>query len=560
MPSPAEPVRTGNSLLRERRFAEAVAAYDRAIVAEPADAEAHSQRGFALLALGRNAEALASALRATQVAPQSPAAWIALGAQFSSLKHYELALKAWRSAQRLAPDRPGMAGLLLQAQMLCCDWDGLDALVVTVSAELDGGVDAVHPFYWHAIATSPQSLLQAATNRQRSVVASLPPPASPIAAADPDRRIRIGYLSGELTLSPNGLVMAGVFDHHDRSAFDIIAFDNSRDDGSPLRQRIMRAFTGVIDVRGISDTALAAAIRAENIDIVVDLNGYFGNSRSDALRHRPAPVQVSYLGCPATSGAAHFDYAIADATVVPDDERCWQSEAIVHLPDTYYPTDRQREISHRRFTRADCGLPEHGFVFACFNHCHKILPATFARWMRILGAVDGSVLWLLDANPVATANLRTQAARHGVDPARLIFAPRLSPDEHLARHACAGLMLDTLPYNGHTTTTDALWAGLPVLTLAGSTWPGRVAASVLRALRLPELIMASGDAYERQAIALATRPDALAAIRQRLMEQRLTTPLFDTARFTRRIEAAYRTMHHRRCAGLPPAPIAIARP
>lgn len=557
MSSAAEEIRTGQVLFDARRFAEAVSAFDRAIALAPARADAHSLRGRALLALGRKAEGLASALQATKIDPASAPAWIALGSVFYALRQHELALKAWRSAQRLAPDRPGLSGLILQAQMLCCDWDGLDSLVAAVTAELEAGKDAVHPFYWHAIADSPESLLQAAQNRQRRVAATL---AQPPRFPPPQHggRIRIGYLSGELNLAANGLVMAGVFDHHDRDRFEIIAFDNGGDDGTPLRQRIASAFAQVIDVRSLSDAELAARIRAEAVDILVDLNGYFGNSRSAVLGHRAAPVQVSFLGCPATNGAAEVDYAIADAVVVPEEERQWHSEAVVHLPDTYYPADRQREISDRRFTRTECGLPEDGFVFACFNHCHKILPETFVRWMRILTAVEGSVLWLLDANPVATSNLHAEAARHGVDPARLVFAPRLPPGEHLARHRCADLALDSLPYNGHTTTTDALWAGLPVLTLAGSTWPGRVAASVLQALGLPELVTASAADYEQQAIRLATQPDALAAVREALAARRLTAPLFDTARYTQHLESAYRAMHDRRCQGLAPGPITIA--
>ncbi|WP_337847352.1 tetratricopeptide repeat protein [Sphingomonas sp.] len=560
MPSSARHHDAGHAHFAARRLAEAVTAYDRAIAAEPDRASNHSFRARALLALGRKSEALASALAATRVDPDSAEAWIALGSTFSGLRQYDLSLKAWRRAQRLAPDHPRLPGLLMQAQMLCCAWDDLDALAAAVAARLASGEDAVHPFYWHAIATSPASLLQAARNWQRAAAPRAPdalPAAAEVQPLRADGRIRIGYLSGELNLSPNGLVMAGVFDHHDHAAFEIVAFDNSIDDGSPLRQRIVDSFDRVIDVRALGDAELAAAIRAAGIDIMVDLNGYFGNSRSDALRLRPAPVQVSYLGCPATSGADHFDYAISDAVVVPDADRQWHSEAIVHLPDSYYPTDRQRAIGTRHFTRAECGLPEGRFVFACFNHCHKLLPDSFARWMRILHGVEGSVLWLLDSNRLATANLRAQAQRHGIAADRLVFAPRMAPEDHLSRHRCADLMLDTLPYNGHTTTTDALWAGLPVLTEIGQTWPGRVAASVLRALDLPELIASDGPAYERRAIELAHHPGALAAIRRRLSERRLSAPLFDTARYTRNLEAAYRAMHCRRCEGLPPGPISV---
>lgn len=558
MSSLSQQIRAGKALSDQHRFAEAVAVFDRVIATDPARAAAFSHRGRALLALGRKPEALASAMRATQIDPASASAWATLGAIFSGLRQYDLALKAWRSARRLAPDRPGLAGLVLQAQMMCCDWEGLGELMAAVTQELDAGKDAVHPFYWHAAASSPRSLLQAARNRQQVGAQPLSDPPGFPARAAPDRPIRIGYLSGELNLSANGLVMAGVFDHHDRRAFEITAFDNGGDDGSALRQRIAAAFARIVDIRALSDADLAAAIRSAGIDVLVDLNGYFGRTRSRVMALRPAPVQVSFLGCPATSGVPEVDYAIADAVVVPEEDRRWHSEAIVQLPGTYYPADREREISDRRFTRADCGLPEDGFVFVCFNHCHKLLPETFARWMRILTAVEGSVLWLMAAHPIAAANLRAAAARHGVDPARLVFAPPLPSAEHLARHRCADLALDSLPYNGHTTTTDALWAGLPVLTLRGATWPGRVAASVLLALELPELITASAADYEAQAIMLATRPGTLAQLRRKLADRRLAAPLFDTARYTRQLEAAYRAMHLRRCAGLAPAPITIS--
>lgn len=557
MPSLSQQIRAGQALFAQHRFAEAVAAFDAVIAIDPARAGAFSHRARALLALGHKADALASAMRATQIDPGSASAWAGLGAIFSGLRQFDLALKAWRTARNLAPQRPGLAGLVLQAQMLCCDWDGLDALVATVTEELEAGEDAVHPFFWQAIASTPRSLLQAAQNHQRRIAPALSDPPDFPQRAAPDRPIRIGYLSGELNLSANGLVMAGVFDHHDAREFEIIAFDNGGDDGSPLRQRIAAAFARIVDVRALSDADLAAAIRSEGIDILVDLNGYFGRTRSRVMALRPAPVQVSFVGCPATSGAPEVDYAIADTVVVPDEERQWHSEAIVHMPDSFVPTDRAREISKRRFTRAECELPEKGFVFACFNHSHKLLPETFARWMRILTAVEGSVLWLLAVHPVATSNLRTEAARLGVDPARLVFAPRLPPEQHLARHRCADLALDSLPYNGHTTTNDALWAGLPVLTLRGTTWPGRFAASVLLALDMPELITTAGAEYEAEAIRLATAPGALAQLRDKLAARRLNAPLFDTARYTRQLEAAYRAMHARRCAGLGPGPFAI---
>lgn len=556
MPSAAAYFREGNAHRDARQYALAVTSYDRAIALDADFAPAYSQRGHCLLSLGQRGPALASCAQATVLRPDAAAGWASLGRLFDRVKAPELALKAYRTALLLAPDRADLPGRVLQQQMLCCDWDGIDALVESIERRLEAGVDAVHLFFWQAISDSPHSLLLAAQNHDRSsraIVADEAPFAPPL----PDGRIRIGYVSGELNLAPNGLVMAGVFDHHDRSGFEIIAFDNGHDDGTELRQRIVGTFDRVVDVRAMSDAAMASAIRDAGIDILVNLNGFFGNARSDVFRHHPAPVQVNYLGCPGTMGGFEMDYAIGDATVIPDSERCFYTEKIVHLLDSYYPTDRARPISDRSFSRAECDLPATGFVFCCFNTAHKILPATFARWMHILLGVQGSVLWLLDSHAVATANLRTEAARHGIDPARLIFAPLMSPDEHLARLRCADLFLDTLPYNAHTTATDALWSGLPVLTCMGTTFPGRVAASVLRAMDLPELVTHSPDEYVRRAIELATRPGELEKIRAKLATNRLTTALFDTVRFTRGMEAAYREMHRRRCAGLEPDHFAV---
>lgn len=559
MPTAAGHVKEGNAHRDARQFTAAIASYDRALAIDPFYAEALSQRGLALLASGRKAEALASCARATAHSPDSAAAWIALGELFGGLFQEELALKAYNSARRLAPDRADLPGRILRQKMICCDWDGIATMVTDIEARLESGENAIYPFYWQAISPSPHGQLLAAMNYQRGRPHGRPATLGSVTdSAAPAQRIRIGYISGELNLSPNGLVMAGVFDHHDRERFEIVAFDNGHDDGTPLRRRIMQSFDRVIDVRVLSDIQMADAIRAQHIDIAVDLNGFFGHSRSAALRYRPAPVQISYLGCPGPSGATYFDYLMADASVVPANERHFYTEQIVDLPETYYPTDRQRDISGRVFTRSDCGLPETGFVFCCFNHCHKIQPETFASWMRILALVDGSVLWLLDANPAASANLRREAAGHGVDPARLVFAPRMAADDHLARHRCADLFLDTLPYNAHTTATDALWAGLPVLTCEGTTFAGRVAASLLRAMRLPELIAGARSEYERRAVEFATLPDDLALVRDRLHRHRLTTPLFDTAGFTRHLETAYRMMDLRRRAGLPPDHLVVA--
>jgi predicted O-linked N-acetylglucosamine transferase (SPINDLY family) len=310
----------------------------------------------------------------------------------------------------------------------------------------------------------------------------------------------------------------------------------------------------------LSDAAAAQAIRARGIDILVNLNGYFGSVRQGVFALRPSPVQVNFLGFPGTLGAPYMDYIVADPVVLPPASARWYDEAVVRLPDSYQPTDATRAIAPGPVRRADCGLPERGVVFCCFNNNYKILPEIFAVWMRLLRAVPGSVLWLIEDNPHVAANLRREAALRGVAPERLVFARRLRQPEHLARHRCADLFLDTLPYNAHTTASDALWAGLPLLTCRGTTFPGRVAASLLRSVGLPELVAEDLRDYEARALALARDPARLAALALHLRTRGRQSALFDTQTYVRHLETAFAAMHARHRAGLAPAPIDVGRP
>ena len=301
-------------------------------------------------------------------------------------------------------------------------------------------------------------------------------------------RIRVGYVSGEFRHQATSILMAELFELHDRGRFELFAFDNGMDDGSEIRRRVVAAFDEMVDISRLPDAAAAAAIRARRVDILVDLNGYFGRARQGIFALRPCPIQVNYLGFPGTIGVDYVDYIIADPIVIPPEHRPFYTEKVVHLPETYQVNDRKRRIAERTPTRGEVGLPEAGFVFCCFNNNYKITPTVFDVWMRLLGQVAGSVLWLLEDNPTAARNLRREAQARGIAPERLVFAPRVRLDEHLARHRLADLFLDTLPCNAHTTASDALWAGLPILTALGSAFPGRVAASLLYAAGLPELV------------------------------------------------------------------------
>jgi predicted O-linked N-acetylglucosamine transferase (SPINDLY family) len=326
-----------------------------------------------------------------------------------------------------------------------------------------------------------------------------------------------------------------------------------------MRMRLEAAFERFIDVRGRNDADIAAGLRAMEADIAVDLMGLTGECRTGIFARRPAPLQVNYLGFPGTMGAPYMDYILADATVIPDEQQCHYGEKVVALPHCYLPTDNSRAIAGRRLNREDAGLPASGFVFASFNNAYKFNPEMFDIWMGLLRAVEGSVLWLPQNNDYARRSLSREAQARGIAPDRIVFAPLITdPAEHLARLSLADLFLDTAPYNAHSTVIDALWAGLPVVTLIGNSFASRVAASALKAASLPDLTTRTAREYEALALALARDPARLQAIRTKLAESRRTAPLFDTAAFTRDLEAAFVAMWERQQRGEPPAPLAVA--
>ncbi len=338
-------------------------------------------------------------------------------------------------------------------------------------------------------------------------------------------------------------LLVGLFECHDRSRFDVTAISFGPSDNSELRQRLGAAVENFVDVTAYSDDQIAKLVRSLEIDILVDLMGFTTDSRLGILARKPAPIQVNFLGYLGTMGAPYIDYIIADRTVIPQDQQEFYSEKIAYLPNSFQPTDQGRVVATKRFSREEAGLPRDGFVFCCFNSNYKIVPAAYDIWMRILKRVDGSVLWLSAESPLVQQNLRDEAAARGVNAERLIFAPRISLPEHQARLRLADLFLDTWPYNAGATASDTLWVGVPVLTLLGNTFVGRMAASVLNAIGLSELITTTPEAYELLAVDLATNPDRLAEIKQKLANNRLTTPLFDNKLYAKDIEAAYTEMY-----------------
>ena len=546
-----------NSLLSLNRYEAAVAGYDAAIALKPDYAEAFAGRGVAQQKLKRPAEALASYSRAIALDPRNAEAYHNLGNLLVDLKRYDDAIRAYATSMAAKPDNKFVFGTWLHTRMKVCDWFDLDASVGQLTRRVDAGEKVSPPFPLLALPTSLEQQRKAATIWSDEM---FPPDARlpPIARRPRRGPLRVGYFSADFYNHATAWLIAGLFEQHDRAIVEPIAFSFGRVEDDEMSGRLRAAVDRFLDVRPMSDLEVASLARSIDIDIAVDLKGFTTDSRTGIFAARAAPIQVSYLGYPGTMAADYIDYLIADPIVVPVSDQNEYSEKIVYLPDSYQVNDSQRPISDRVFQRADCGLPADGVVYCSFNNNYKITPETFGAWMRILHGVDGSVLWLFAENPHAASNLRREAASRGVRPERLVFAERMSNPDHLARHRLADLVLDTWPYNAHTTASDALWAGLPVVTRAGETFAGRVAASLLSAVGLPELITSGIEAYEAVATDLGRNPAKLARLKRKLARNRQTSPLFDTRRFARNIELAYTAMHARYHSGLATGHIGMA--
>ena len=549
----------GNALQALNRPTEALADYDRALQLRPDFALAHGNRGNALRALGRQEEAVAAFDRALQLAPDFADALNNRGNTVRDLNRFEDAARSFERLVAVAPNHPYAAGMLFYTRLLYCDWTDYEARSAAIVAAVERGERADTPFSFFCHTTSAKAQLRCT---DLFVAAEYPAPAPLVTKATrPDQRherVRLAYLSSDFFNHATAYLVAELFERHDRARFEVAGLSWGKDDRSAMRERLKAGVDRFVEIGGLSDKQVAELMRDQGIDIAIDLKGLTGNNRGGIFAHRGAPLQVAYLGYPATMGSAFIDYIIADGRLIPPELEAAYGEKVVRLPDSYQVNDRQRRIADRTPSRAEMGLPERGFVFCSFNNSYKIRPAVFDVWMRLMRQVEGSVLWLLQDNPAAVANLRRYAEERGVAADRLAFAPRLALDEHLARHRLADLFLDTNPVNAHTTASDALWAGLPLVTLRGETFVSRVAASLLAAVGLPELITDNLADYEALALKLATTPDLLAALRAKLQANRLTAPLFDTDRFRRHLESAYLTMYERHLAGAMPASFDVA--
>jgi len=532
----------GNVLSELSRHHDAVASYDKVLAVRPDAVETWINRGTALIALRRFDEALASYERAARHSPERADALAGCANALFEAKDYERAAAAYAAALARDPDYPYARGNLAYSRLHCCDWSALDADRADIARGLRDGQRVVSPFQAIALFDSPADLKRCAALWS---VDKYPPASAALLQGQryDHAKIRVAYLSADFNGHAVAMLLAGVCEQHDKTRFETTAISYVDSDGGAMRRRLERAFDRGVDVAGKSDAEVATLIRRLEIDIAVDLMGYTGECRPGIFAQRPAPVQVNFLGFPGTMGAEYFDTIIADPIIIPEEHEQHYSEGVVHLPHSYLPTDSARRISERKPTRAEAGLPEAGFVFCSFNNSYKFTPEMFGVWMRLLDAVEDSVLWLPQLNAAAVRNLRAEAARLGLSDRRLVFAPFLREGEdHLARLGLADLFLDTLPYNAHSTAVDALRAGVPVLTVQGAAFAGRVAASALNAAGLPELIALSLEAYEALALKLAREPQALAALRAKLERNRATCALFDTTGYTRNLEAAYTRM------------------
>lgn len=547
----------GQVLADLRQFPAAIEQYAKAIKIRSDYAEVYNSRGTAWNELQQNDAALAAYGTAIGLKTDFIAAYSNRAKLLGDMRRHAEAVADYDRILGLDPDYLGIYGARLHARMQTCDWQTVEQDIAALADKIGHGKRVAAPFQVLAL-TDSAALHRQAAELWTAEVSPRDPALGPIAKRERREQIRIGYFSMDFRIHPVAQLVVGLIESHDRARFEIIGFSYGLDTQDPMRKRLESAFDKFIDVRGVSDKDVAAQARALEVDIAVDLAGHTGASRTAIFAMQAAPVQVNYLGYPGTMGSAVYDYIVADRTVIADEVRHHYAEKIVYLPHSYQPNDTSRAVSERVFTREELGLPPTGFVFCCFNNTFKITPGIFDAWMRILTRVDGSVLWLLEDNPTAAANLRLEAARRGVAPERLVFAGRAPQDEHLARQRAADLFLDTLPYNAHTTASDALWVGLPLLTCTGEAFAGRVGASILRALDLSELVAATAEDYEVRAIALATEPGKLDGIKRRLMENRQTAPLFNIGHTARHIEAAYAAMYERYHADQPPEDIRVA--
>ena len=548
---------SGNALLGMDRPEEALASYLRAAHINPDIPEIQYNLACVLVDLERQEESLAAFERALELRPDYVQALYNLGGALQDLRRHEEAASTYERLLSIAPDHRYTLGQLINCRRYGCDWAHYTEYVEDLDRSMQEGNPRDMPFSYLSVSGDPARQRRCA---QAFTARHYPSSPRPLWAGQHYRhdRLRVAYVSGDFRDHALCYLLAGVFEAHERQRFETFALSLRPPEASAMGKRVAAAFEHFVDVSKLSDREVAARMHELEVDIAVDLMRYTENNRTGIFAERPAPIQVNYLGYPGTMGAGYIDYIIADEFVIPENYRQHYSEHVVWLPECFQGNDERRVIAGHAPSRAESGLPDSGFVFCAFNNSHKLTPAFFDIWMRLLIRVPESVLWLVSNDVEVERNLIAEAEKRGVAPQRLVFSPRIAYAEHLARLRLADLFLDTLPFNAGTTASDALWAGVPVLTCAGEAFAARMAGSLLQALGLPELITHSLEDYEALALKLATTPTQMTAIRARLADRRLNSPLFDTARFCRHLEAAYLGMWERQQSGRPPMTFSVA--
>jgi len=545
----------GTVLAATKSYQQALSSYQQALAVKADYSVALYHCAIVLEQLKRPQEAISYYQQAIALKPNYSKAISNLASLYMGLQQYPQAAEMFSQLLAVEPDYPYVAGKFFYAKAYCCDWRNYQHSIEKLVSAVRHHQKVITPFDFLNVTSTPADEKICA---ETYVQDRYPIELKPLWTGERYRhkKIKVAYVSADFYNHATSILMIEMFEQHDKSRFEFVAIAfNSKNDG--MTTRVKAAFETYIDVSEKTDLEVAELIRSMEIDIAVDLKGHTTDSRLGIFAHRPAPIQVNYLGQASTIGAPYIDYILVDQHLVPPANQQDYTEKVVYLPDTYLVCDSKRPISSQVFTRTELGLPEAGFVFCCFNNSYKISPFIFDIWMRLLQQVPDSVLWLIEGHPTACQNLRDEALQRGVDPERLVFASKVASSVHLARHRHADLFLDTLPVNAHTTTSDALWAGLPVLTCMGQTFASRVAGSLISAVGLPELITHTLEDYEAMALTLATSPVLLASIKHKLQQQRDSSALFDITRAQQGFESAYEMMWQRYQQGLPPVGFSV---
>ena len=527
----------GNALKEQGKLEEAIEAYNKALSIRPDNADAFNALGIALQEQSKLKEAIEAYKKALALKRNHAEAYYNMGNALQEQNKPEEAIVAYIKALEINPNHEAARVQKLHKQAHICDWDSI-AAELTLVPKLGTTEKDVSPFALLPLGDVPErhlirSKIYAKANCSQK---TLPKKAKP---SKRPKRIRVGYFSTDFKEHPVPYLIAKVLEQHNRNQFKVFGYSVYGSSSCAMRQRLEKSFDSFRDVQSMSDRDIALQVRQDEIDIAIDLNGYTGDARTGIFAYRAAPIQINYLGFPGTLGADFMDYIVADRFLIPSENQKYFSEKPLYLPNTYLPTDNSREFSQKPINRYEMGLPDDAFVFCCFNNNYKISPTEFDIWMRLLTKVENSVFWLRKSNQISSINMKNEAQKRKVDPSRIVFADKLPMDEHLARHRLADLFVDTFAFNAHTTATEALWAGLPVVTKLGKGFAARVAGSLLNAVGLPELVTETEQDYEALILELATNPTKLAKIKEKLATNRSTQPLFNTELYTKHLESGY---------------------